>query len=133
MPYVLPVFLPCCEFGLATLLFQFYCTSFERLWILCRCPAGVGKWAAHYIQPAVPLTRPEETSFHSPYLGTEYLFLSRHGGSGFIPLRLVIKLIRLVKVTSSSIYHLCLVDHLITILATILLPFRERVHLLREI
>ena len=50
-----------------------------------RCPAGVGRWAAGYIQPALPVTDLLETSFDNPFL-----------------------------------------DHLITILATVLLPVKER-------
>ena len=57
-----------------------------------RCPAGVGRWAAHYIQPALPITDPEEAAtFDNPFL-----------------------------------------DHLITLLATVLLPVKERALFLYE-
>ena len=57
-----------------------------------RCPAGVGRWAAHYIQPALPITDPEEAAtFDNPFL-----------------------------------------DHLITLLATVLLPVKERAAFLYE-
>ena len=69
-------------------------TLYDHLFLLnhiMRCPAGVGKWAAAYIQPAIPLTDLEETSFDNPFL-----------------------------------------DHLITILATILLPVKERRNFVHE-
>jgi len=66
--------------GTGTIMFEIFFDHATKMFVcrisktvqtvmLCRCPAGVGKWAAHYIQPAIPLTRPEETSFSSPYLG----------------------------------------------------------------
>ena len=63
-------------------------TLYDHLFIInhiMRCPAGVGKWAASYIQPPIPLTDLEETSFENPFL-----------------------------------------NQLITIMATILLPIKER-------
>ena len=67
---------------------------YDHLFLLnhiLRCPAGVGKWAAAYIQPAVPRTEPDETSFDSPFL-----------------------------------------DHLVTILATVLLPVKDKREYLQE-
>ena len=69
-------------------------TLYDHLFILnhiMRCPAGVGKWAAKYIQPALPITDLEETSFDNPFL-----------------------------------------DHMITMMATILLPVKERENFLHE-
>lgn len=70
-------------------------TLYDHLFLLnhiMRCPAGVGRWAAHYIQPALPVTDPEETAaFDNPFL-----------------------------------------DHLITLLATVLLPVKERTSFLCE-
>lgn len=69
-------------------------TLYDHLFLLnhiMRCPAGVGKWAAAYIQPAIPLTDLQETSFDNPFL-----------------------------------------DHLITILATVLLPVKERRSFVQE-
>jgi len=69
-------------------------TLYDHLFILnhiMRCPAGVGKWAASYVQPAVPLIDLDETTFDNPFL-----------------------------------------DHLITILATLLLPVRERSSFIQE-
>ena len=70
-------------------------TLYDHLFLLnhiMRCPAGVGRWAAHYIQPALPITDPEEAAtFDNPFL-----------------------------------------DHLITLLATVLLPVKERARFLYE-
>ena len=69
-------------------------TLYDHLFLLnhiMRCPAGVGEWAAHYIQPPAPVTDLQETSFDSPQL------------SG-----------------------------LVTLLATVLLPVRERSQFLLE-
>ena len=41
-----------------------------------RCPAGVGKWAASYVQPALPCTDPEETTFDNPFLGKNKAILA---------------------------------------------------------
>ena len=63
-------------------------TLYDHLFIMnhiMRCPAGVGSWAAAFIQPPVPVTDLEETSFDNPFL-----------------------------------------NQLITILATILLPVKDR-------
>ena len=63
-------------------------TLYDHLFIInhiMRCPAGVGKWAASYIQPPIPFTDLEETSFENPFL-----------------------------------------NQLITIMATILLPIKDR-------
>ena len=46
-------------------------TLYDHLFIInhiMRCPAGVGKWAASYIQPPIPFTDLEETSFENPFL-----------------------------------------------------------------
>ena len=69
-------------------------TLYDHLFILnhiMRSPAGVGEWAAAFIQPPVPLTDLEETSFENPFL-----------------------------------------NQLITILATILLPVKERPSFVQE-
>ena len=69
-------------------------TLYDHLFLLnhiMRCPAGVGRWAAGYIQPALPVTDLLETSFDNPFL-----------------------------------------DHLITILATVLLPVKERAAFVQE-
>ena len=63
-------------------------TLYDHLFIInhiMRSPAGVGKWAASYIQPPIPFTDLEETSFENPFL-----------------------------------------NQLITIMATILLPIKDR-------
>ena len=63
-------------------------TLYDHLFIMnhiMRCPAGVGEWAAAFIQPPIPTTDLEETSFDNPFL-----------------------------------------NQLITILATILLPVKDR-------
>jgi hypothetical protein len=61
---------------------------------IMRCPAGVGKWAARYIQPRSPIVgeRQIEQGFDNPYL-----------------------------------------DHLLTMLATVLLPVRQREEFLKEL
>ena len=44
---------------------------YDHLFIMnhiMRCPAGVGQWAAAFIQPPVPETDLEETSFDNPFL-----------------------------------------------------------------
>ena len=69
-------------------------TLYDHLFILnhiMRSPAGVGQWAAAFIQPPVPLTDLEETSFENPFL-----------------------------------------NQLTTILATILLPVKERRSFVQE-
>ena len=69
-------------------------TLYDHLFILnhiMRSPAGVGDWAAAFIQPPVPLTDREETSFENPFL-----------------------------------------DQLTTILATILLPVKDRRSFVQE-
>ena len=46
-------------------------TLYDHLFIMnhiMRCPAGVGSWAASFIQPPVPFTDLEETSFDNPFL-----------------------------------------------------------------